>query len=614
MNANHSGLNKFPARTEKRYQDLKSALEAIIAPSELERADKALRETHYGGEDSRCLRIERISGDALSLDQCYINLAIVRQDGKDGTFQSPSDIGEIRSSLLARQKAETPDRKLQIDLSGIFDPFTVNETGSDRTLTVYPRRLLIRGRAGVGKTTVCKKMVHDFISNEQTALKRLFDRVLWVPLRNLKKSQAPTNLQDLIFKEFFENKVESDQGHKFAQRMEQEIEETGARRILFILDGLDEVIHELEEYGDTCPLLLALLSKPNVIITSRPNARLPGQVAKTDLELETVGFYPDQVNEYLKNHPGIRDHQEQIRSFLQRNWLLQGLMRIPIQLEALCYTWEGQTDPTPTTITSIYQAIERKLWRKDVFRLQRLTQSSAQSTKYSDILGQVPDELRFLEFLAFNGLCNGVVEFNPEDRSLIEQNRNVKVNPPSDKTLAELSFIRTSDPSSKIQDRSYHFIHLTFQEYFAARYFVQMGGKKNIWKFVLGICPKSFLSQHKYSSQYDVFWRFVAGLLSDDSNEIARFFDQLSCPPRDLLGPSHQRLIMHCLSQVSSHIDLQCRQDLERHLAQWVVVEHHNRETTALTRTRRLKASLASQAEMPEGSLAKVLEDANDKT
>jgi hypothetical protein len=40
-----------------------------------------------------------------------------------------------------------------------------------------------------------------------------------------------------------------------------------------------------------------------------------------------------------------------------------------------------------------------------------------------------------------------------------------------DDVLDRLSFLHTSDAS--VQDKSYHFLHLTFQEFFAAQYFVR---------------------------------------------------------------------------------------------------------------------------------------------
>ena len=78
-------------------------------------------------------------------------------------------------------------------------------------------------------------------------------------------------------------------------------------------------------------------------------------------------------------------------------------------------------------------------------------------------------EMKFLECLAFTGLYGDIIEFHSGHRDwLYEQPEFCKM---SDDVLDRLSFLRTSDASD--QNKSYHFLHLTFQEYFTAQYFVQ---------------------------------------------------------------------------------------------------------------------------------------------
>lgn len=88
-----------------------------------------------------------------------------------------------------------------------------------------------------------------------------------------------------------------------------------------------------------------LLKQPNVIITSRPSTELPDGL-QPDFKLETIGFYPDQVIAYVEKaftNPDTDIAKPQtvgdVRSFLQEHQLVQTLVRIPIQLDALCYTW-----------------------------------------------------------------------------------------------------------------------------------------------------------------------------------------------------------------------------------------------------------------------------------
>ncbi len=79
-----------------------------------------------------------------------------------------------------------------------------------------------------------------------------------------------------------------------------------------------------------------------------------------------------------------------------------------------------------------------------------------------------------------------------------------------------------------------------------------------------------FLRKHKYTARYDILWRFVAGLL-DAEGKAKAFFDVIEAEPLDLLGPTHQRLVMHCLSEVS--MEMPRRRSLEEKLSQWLLFE-----------------------------------------
>ncbi|PNP51092.1 hypothetical protein THARTR1_08320 [Trichoderma harzianum] len=145
-----------------------------------------------------------------------------------------------------------------------------------------------------------------------------------------------------------------------------------------------------------------LLKQPNVIITSRPSAKPPPGI---DLDLETVGFDDEQVNAYLDADLTIKPNVNKIKSFLQDHWLLRDLVRIPVQLDALCYTWDDlDSGMSPDSMTGIYRAIEQKLWKKDAVRLERILKSRAQSALPMEVENRVKAEAKILEILAFHGM------------------------------------------------------------------------------------------------------------------------------------------------------------------------------------------------------------------
>lgn len=596
-------MNKFAGPKDRSFLDVSAEILQMCKVEPLfKQAINYLRNKCY--TESK-LKITRLSGAILSIDQCYINLAIVENVRIDIASKGASDQFSP-FSFLARQKVETPNEKLQVNLADIFNP-----RGKPNAPGNPPRRILIRGRAGVGKTTLCKKIVHDFYQSR--IWRDLFDCVLWVPLRNLKgRKGSGYNFEKLLFDEFFVYA-----GNELGQCFSREMDTMRPRKsVLFVLDGWDEVAQLAETDHDMFAFLEELLGLPNVIITSRPSASLPPGV-NVHLELETIGFFPEQVDEYIIN--SHTQYPDEIKSFLQSHQLVQSLARIPIQLDALCHCWKdikaNYGAVKQQTMTSLYQAIQTSLWKKDIPRL-RLKSVDGTLIQTSDIRNAdqplieslVQRQLYFLEHLAFDGLINNVIEFEPKHLNPV----NIDSDHPLllDSVLPHLSFLRTSSLSSEYPDQSFHFIHLTFQEYFAARYFARQWSRGSDLKILMlnreDFQPAKFLAKYKYDQRFNVMWRFAAGLLDvlDDKGEhqATCFLKTIEKEPRDLLGPGHQRLVMHCLSEVvwSGGLEFSTyKNHLEDILAQWLCIE---------TEVSKWPQSwLAAEPEFPEKVLEKWL-------
>ncbi|CCF33003.1 hypothetical protein CH063_05274 [Colletotrichum higginsianum] len=258
-------MNKFrgPKDSDPDYKlvvdQIRHCLEEIRKGTPLERADAWIRNEHYTEQK---LKIERLSGDPLRMDQCYINLALVelqRADSSERRSEEPA----LRSSpfsLSDRLKIETPHKDIQVKLEALFDPRKMPD-GHVKP----PQRILIRGRAGVGKTTLCKKIVYDFTHG--TLWHDKFDRLLWIPLRNLKREARTNvpgyNMGDLFRHEYFSTPEATD-------LIDALWKETYSEKTLFILDGLDEISSDLRD--DMFRFLKELLNQHNIILTSRPHA------------------------------------------------------------------------------------------------------------------------------------------------------------------------------------------------------------------------------------------------------------------------------------------------------------------------------------------------------
>ncbi|OJJ51808.1 hypothetical protein ASPZODRAFT_138864 [Penicilliopsis zonata CBS 506.65] len=272
-------------------------------------------------------------------------------------------------------------------------------------------------------------------------------------------------------------------------------------------------------------------------------------------------------------------------------------------------------------MTTVYQDICVELLRKDLCRREKkmddkvVTGQKANEMSSSDLEDTMREELNILEGLAFHGMHNNIIEFDSRTRGGIHQhlkNDDIPVPKLLDSVIKELSFLRTSDGDGDVGKQSFHFLHLSIQEFFAARYFAKQWTKQDpISMFEAKeqkkskVSLRSFMNREKYSVRYEIFWRFVAGLLHiqgtdprENQQVLSHFFKEMEQGAQDLLGPTHLRLLMRCWNEVPVGLTLQ-RHELHKQLASRVIFEYDiHRES-----------ELAEEKEFPDEILHSLLQD-----
>ncbi|MCX8566022.1 MAG: HEAT repeat-containing protein [Glomeribacter sp. 1016415] len=549
----------------------------------------SLRNALYQHYQLSNLSIQRVSGETASLEDCYINLAIVEsltQRKKDKKALEKQAVTFER--LPSSERLEGTNSSKLIALEKLFEPQKLRD-GSEGV----PKRILIQGRAGIGKTTLCKKLVYEYYENK--LWQDRFESVLWVPLRQLKR-HYPTRLEDLLCNQYFSGH-ESRQAQALSKALHAHQDET-----LFILDGLDEVVGELGEGSFLRKFVRDLLTQAHVVITSRPAGVDISLFGQLDLELETVGFSRENVQAYIQTFVP-ETNRLAVQQLIDRAPLIQELVNIPIQLDVLCYSWDSLPLPmrqnATITMTALYQAMVERLWHKDGERLGKKAQdgtllqlSDIQDLSLEQIEKQlIAEENEYLSYLAFKGLQETRIEFdlayfNVITNSLNETRSRTEALPLLLKRdLKQTSFLHTADSHLSEGLRAYHFLHLTFQEFFAAKflakhfeayltvqgeYTAQAVNLEN--RLVLDAKElQDFIMQHKYNPRYQIVWWMVAGLLKNKTLE--GFFTLLEKRPLDLIGGAHLYLIMHCLHEARSRLALLTVERLEKILDEGLLLD-----------------------------------------
>ncbi|KAF9355244.1 hypothetical protein BGX26_006819 [Mortierella sp. AD094] len=502
----------------------------LPSPSSLEEVRTALF-AYY----NPYLAIQRVSGDRLGLESMYINLENV-----EVSAQRQKHKKERKAQALPHMPSYEKITETSVISSIPFEKLFNKRQLRDGRVDV-PKTILIHGRAGIGKTTLCKKLVQAY----QCGLwKDRFDAIIWLPLRQLRAFRA-RNLEDLLF--------------------------TDTREV-------DDIVLEA--------FLKHLLQQVHVVITSRPSGVDMSLLPKLDQELETVGFSSHNVKDYVLQvlNPGAA---REVRDFIQRTPLIQGLVNIPVLLDVICYSWDSiHSNGSDATMTELYSAMVQKLWRKDVVRLQKklprgnLTPAQINMLRTYQIEKLMADESEYLSYLAFKGMKNNrQIEF--DEAALLdtmmeldyhcEQANQEPLSFQLLDALKQTSFLHTADvdldDSKDVSLHAWHFLHLTFQEYFAAAWLARHLQNKPVNSTGCSTLmmtmeeTTAFIQQYKLDPRYEIVWWMVAGQLEGEALE--SFFNLLQEAPYDLIGGRHQQLLAGCLKEARPRLSDESVERLE---------------------------------------------------
>ncbi|XP_066025852.1 protein NLRC3-like [Pocillopora verrucosa] len=373
------------------------------------------------------------------------------------------------------------------------------------------KKVLIVGRAGIGKTLFCTKLLRDWASPEA---KIPFDAAFFVKFRKFKSEDNLSLRELLINSEYFPtNNLDDEVWNHLIEN---------PKGVLILFDGFDEFkldanmdqepprpryIEEKKPLQILYQWLVTgkLLKDASIVTTTRPTALSSiKHLNKTfaNKTFEILGFSSEQVKEYVYKLAGD-EKSETLWRHISSNMNLLSLCYVPVNSFIICTTLlqimesESSDDVTlPAKLTSIYKIAVQVFYFKHTREL-----CHNPFTVGHNLPTKVLKQFNELGRVAFEGIKKGELILEGSEVSGME-----------DSPLFHRLPDRKTDSLNR--ESQFCFIHLTMQEFFAARHLANNMSDTEL---------KSFVSENIKNGKWQLVFQFLAGLMEDKihlSNEI----------------------------------------------------------------------------------------------
>ena len=446
----------------------------------------------------------------------------------------------VRLELVEREKGEgysantrrgREDEGIKRTPLAYGDLFKV-ESGKRRV-----RKVLIEGDAGIGKTTLCIAVSEDWANGK---LFQQFELVLLLPLR-MKAVASASSLPELL------KLLHS--SPRLCDSVARYLEDEEGESVLIIADGWDELGESERQKGSFLYQFLFghRFCFMSVVVTSRPSASATlRELPDIDRFIEVHGFSKEHIVEYIQSEfTSDQGKADRLREQLEGNPLVESVCSVPLNCAIVCHLWRTLEEALPTTMTELYTKIILNLVLRNIRKFDTY-ESILKLPKFDSLPADLQQSWWLLCEFAFRALeKDQLVFFQEELEAFFPKDLAL------DKGILRFGLLQSAE--SVGVGISFHFLHLTFQEYLATLYLARQPTDKQLETF------KSFSEEYRFKMVLRFFFGDKSNL--EFNGDIISFIQQtLTCIAGDHLSACH------CAFEAHGHNDL-----IKKNITQYLV-------------------------------------------
>ena len=313
-----------------------------------------------------------------------------------------------------------------------------------------PQLVLIEGAPGVGKTTFSEQFCFKWSQGQRLNNQNL---LVLLPLRD-NRVRSAKSISDLFHHPQLQGAIV------------QEVESSQGEGVVLWLEAWDELEQRMREESSIFLDLVhgRKLPKATIIITSRPWATKPiiESISWKDQHIEIVTTPSLELKRVLREERVHSDIRSKFLDYVNYFPVMKAAMHTPVTANIVTdvFQWSRDMESNPpTTVTRLYTAYTCKLLMQHFSGHKAHGKQSWKIGSLEDLPPDVHQQLLALSKLAWEGIMKQQLTFSSDDIGGV--------------TLGLMESVKELY-CGEDAELSYHFIHLTLQEFLAAYHITQL--------------------------------------------------------------------------------------------------------------------------------------------